>query len=84
MSIVWGEWQYSRRPDVGDYIQLRVESEITAERRTVEGFVTRTTEEGMVSLYSPENWDDFWIWLRWRRGALPEYQGEKRMQESDA
>lgn len=88
-DIVWGEWQYTGLPVLGDYIQVRVENDMTGEQRVDEGFVAVIVEQyGQTQIYlSGEevvNGPVDESAICWRRGALPEYNAVLRRQTVDA
>lgn len=88
-DIVWEpEWRHFGMPEIGDYVQLRSEHEVTGDLRTEEGFVVAMVleDDGVVYLrlhtdpaVKPQ--DERW-WIHcWRLGALPEYVSVHRSRD---
>jgi hypothetical protein len=85
-EVVWEE-RWRNLPDLprlGEYIQIIVESEVSGDRRTLQGFVTKVF--GLV-ISIDINCDRELIeycWDVWRRGIAPEFVTTLRRAKTDA
>lgn len=70
------QWRYSGGPAIGDYIQVDWEYPTSGDSGRHEGLVVAVNEDGVVKM-SPEGPSEVErenpYAVRWRKGALPEY-----------